>query len=71
MVYDAQEIIKISEQKDLKYFYFQFTDIRGTPKSVMLPRNRLEKILEEGVLFDGSSILGYATIEESDMRAFP
>jgi len=37
----------------------------------MLPRNRLEKILEEGVLFDGSSILGYATIEESDMRALP
>ncbi len=71
MVLDAQEIIKISDQKDLKYFYFQFTDIRGTPKSVMLPRNRLEKILEEGVLFDGSSILGYATIEESDMRALP
>jgi glutamine synthetase len=71
MAYDAQEIVKISDKRELKYFYFQFTDIRGTPKSVMIPRNRLEKVLEEGVLFDGSSILGYATIEESDMRAFP
>ncbi|MEL9914596.1 MAG: glutamine synthetase family protein [Thermoplasmatales archaeon] len=65
------EILKIVDQNDIKYFYFQFTDIRGTPKSVMIPRNRLQRVLEEGVLFDGSSILGYATIEESDMRAFP
>jgi len=66
-----EEIIKIADKENLKYFYFQFTDIRGTVKSVMIPRNRLERVLEEGVLFDGSSILGYATIEESDMRAFP
>ncbi|MEM4380068.1 MAG: glutamine synthetase family protein, partial [Thermoplasmatales archaeon] len=65
------EILKIVDQNDIRYFYFQFTDIRGTPKSVMIPRNRLQRVLEEGVLFDGSSILGYATIEESDMRAFP
>ena len=31
----------------------------------------LEEICRNGVLFDGSSILGYATIEESDMRALP
>jgi len=66
-----EEIIKEADKENLKYFYFQFTDIRGTVKSVMIPRNRLERVLEEGVLFDGSSILGYATIEESDMRAFP
>ena len=66
-----EEIIKLADKENLKYFYFQFTDIRGTVKSVMIPRNRLERVLEEGVLFDGSSILGYATIEESDMRAFP
>jgi len=66
-----EEIIKLADKENLRYFYFQFTDIRGTVKSVMIPRNRLERVLEEGVLFDGSSILGYATIEESDMRAFP
>lgn len=66
-----EEIIKVADKENLKYFYFQFTDIRGTVKSVMIPRNRLERVLDEGVLFDGSSILGYATIEESDMRAFP
>ncbi|MGC8644680.1 MAG: glutamine synthetase family protein [Thermoplasmata archaeon] len=71
MEYTPDEIVKVVDQKDIRYFYFQFTDIRGTPKSVMIPRNRLEKVLEEGVLFDGSSVLGYATIEESDMRAFP
>lgn len=71
MVYDIPEIIKLADRNDLKHFYFQFSDIRGTVKSVMIPRNRLERVLEEGVLFDGSSVLGYATIEESDMRAFP
>ncbi len=70
-MYTKDDIIKIADSEGIKYFYFQFTDIRGTVKSVMIPRNRLERVLDEGVLFDGSSILGYATIEESDMRAFP
>lgn len=71
MQLEPHEIVKISDSEGLKYFYFQFTDIRGTPKSVMIPRNRLDGVLEQGVVFDGSSILGYATIEESDMRAVP
>jgi len=49
----------------------QFMDILGMVKSVTIPATKLEKALDDGVLFDGSSIVGYATIEESDMRAHP
>jgi glutamine synthetase len=68
---NKSDILKIVEKDNIKYFYLHFTDIRGTVKSVTIPVNRLERVLDEGVLFDGSSILGYATIDESDMRAHP
>jgi glutamine synthetase len=40
-------------------------------KSVSIPVTRIEHVIDDGVYIDGSSILGYATIEESDMRANP
>ncbi len=46
-------------------------DILGTVKTVTIPVAQLEKALDDGILFDGSSIVGYATIEESDLRARP
>jgi glutamine synthetase len=49
----------------------QFTDIVGVPKNIVIPVRRLEEALEEGIAFDGSSITGYATIEESDYIAKP
>ena len=65
------EILKIVEKKEIKFVQMQFMDILGIVKSVSLPVSQLEHAIDEGVLFDGSSILGYATIDESDMRAHP
>ncbi len=68
---NKEEILRITEKRDIKFVQMQFMDILGIVKSVSLPVSQLEHALDEGVLFDGSSILGYATIDESDMRAHP
>ncbi len=65
------EILKMVKERGVKYIHLQFMDILGQVKSVMIPNIMLEKALSEGILFDGSSIAGYATIDESDMRAVP
>mgnify|MGYP001626345328 FL=1 len=68
---EREEVKKIIEKENIKYLQMQFTDILGSIKTVMIPSFRFDKIMDDGVLFDGSSIVGYATIEESDMRAIP
>lgn len=65
------QIIKKIKDDDVKFIEMQFSDILGTVKSVSIPTTHIERVIEEGVYIDGSSILGYATIEESDMRAMP
>ncbi len=66
-----EEIVKLAKEKGIRYVHLQFMDILGQVKSVMIPSELLEKALSEGIVFDGSSIVGYATIDESDMRAVP
>ena len=48
-----------------------FTDILGYLKSFAITVEELEGALEEGMGFDGSSIEGFARIDESDMIAMP
>ena len=58
---------QVKEDK-VKFFSLQFTDVTGAVKSVDMPIHRLESALDEGVWFDGSSVEGFARIQESDMR---
>ncbi|TET88092.1 MAG: glutamine synthetase [Dehalococcoidia bacterium] len=48
-----------------------FSDILGFLKSFTITVGELERALEDGVGFDGSSIQGFARIDESDMIAIP
>jgi glutamine synthetase len=66
-----QDILQTVKREDVKFIQMQFMDILGIVKNVTLPTTQIEKALGEGVFFDGSSVLGYATIEESDMRLKP
>ncbi len=63
-----QELIKQVKEDQVKFVSLQFTDVTGTVKSVDIPVKRLPLALEEGVWFDGSSVEGFARIQESDMR---
>lgn len=68
---DKERILKIVKEKDIKFVKFQFTDVLGILKSFAVPVEELDVAMEEGMGFDGSSIMGYTPIEESDMIAMP
>ncbi len=63
----------MSAAKDhgVKFIRLWFTDILGFLKSVAIPVEQLEAALDEGIGFDGSSVEGFARIDESDMIALP
>lgn len=67
----ALEIIEITKSENVQFIDLQFPDIFGTTKSVTIPAGGLEEALERGVWFDGSSIQGFARIQESDMYLQP
>ncbi|NDJ78949.1 MAG: type I glutamate--ammonia ligase [Chloroflexi bacterium] len=67
----AREIVEIVQAEDVQFIDLQFTDIFGTTKSVTIPASGLEEALERGIWFDGSSIQGFARIQESDMFLRP
>jgi glutamine synthetase len=55
----------------IKFIRLQFNDITGQPKNAAIPVEQVEKALTDGIWFDGSSIEGFARIEESDMLLKP
>jgi glutamine synthetase len=66
-----KDILKLAKQTNVQFVQFWFTDVLGFLKSLAIPLRELETALEEGEGFDGSSIEGFARIEESDMIAMP
>lgn len=64
-------VLKMVEKHDVKFIRLWFTDILGFLKSFAITREELEQALDEGMGFDGSSIQGFARIDESDMVAMP
>jgi glutamine synthetase len=66
-----KDVLKICKEKDVSFIRLWFTDIQGQVKSFAITLNELEGALERGMGFDGSSITGYQSIEESDMIAMP
>lgn len=68
---DPREVIEQAIKDDVVFISLQFTDIQGTVKSVSIPVNQVEEALERGIWFDGSSIEGFARIQEADMFLKP
>lgn len=69
--YTATDIEKIVKDENVRFLRLMFTDILGTIKNVEVPISQLDKVLENKMMFDGSSIEGFVRIEESDMYLFP
>lgn len=65
---DNKELLKRVKEDKVKFLSLQFTDVLGAVKSVDMPIRHLEGVLEDGAWFDGSSVEGFARIQESDMR---
>ena len=69
--YTRDDIIRIVKEENIEFITLQFTDIFGAMKNVSITASQLEKALDNKMMFDGSSIEGFARIEESDMRLYP
>ena len=68
---DKEYVLKMAKESNVKFIRLWFTDILGFVKSFAITVEELEGALEEGMGFDGSSIEGFARIDESDMMARP
>lgn len=69
--YTRKDILRMVEKEDVGFIRLQFTDIFGTLKNVAVTTSQLEKALNNKCMFDGSSIEGFARIEQSDMYLHP
>ncbi|MEO8509817.1 MAG: glutamine synthetase family protein [Chloroflexota bacterium] len=68
---DLAAVMKVAEERNLRFISLQFSDIVGSVKSVQVPIHQLEEAVEHGKWFDGSSIEGFTRIAESDMFLKP
>ncbi len=68
---DKKDVLELCKKYDVRFIRFWFVDILGQLKSFAVHVNELETAFEEGMGFDGSSIKGFARIDESDMVAIP
>ncbi len=66
-----EAVLKRTKEEGIKFVQLWFTDLLGNLKSVEITAEELPGALEEGVGFDGSSIHGFARIDESDMVVRP
>ncbi len=67
----SEDVLKAAKDHDVASMQFWFTDVLGQLKSFSVTVDELPLAFAEGMGFDGSSIEGFARIEESDMVARP
>ncbi len=68
----SDEILKKIKDENIKYVDLRFTDARGKMQHVTFDVTMCDaEFFEEGTMFDGSSIAGWKSINESDMTLMP
>jgi len=67
----VEDVRRFVKDRNISFIQFWFTDVLGFLKSFAVTPSELEEGMTEGMGFDGSSIEGFARIEESDMIAKP
>ena len=68
----VQDIVKYIKDEDVQFVDIRFTDVPGSEHHFSIPASEFtEEAAEEGLAFDGSSIRGFTSIDESDMTLLP
>jgi len=68
----STQVLKLMKDKEIEYVDLRFTDPRGKLQHLTMDATTVDdKMLNEGVFFDGSSIAGWKAINESDMILKP
>ena len=69
---DANQIIQLMQEKEVKFVDLRFTDPRGKLQHLTMDVSLMDlEAFTDGVMFDGSSIAGWKAINESDMVLMP
>lgn len=69
---NIEEVQKFIADEDVEFVDVRFTDVPGREHHFSIPASMFnEDVMEDGLAFDGSSIKGFTTIEESDMTLMP
>ncbi len=72
MSMSGDDVLKLIQDKEVKFVDFRFTDTRGKEQHVTVPAHTVDaEVFESGKMFDGSSIAGWKGIQESDMILMP
>ena len=67
-----KDVLKTIKDEDVEYVDIRFTDPRGKLQHVTVLSDQVdEDFLDEGFMFDGSSIAGWKSIDQSDMKLMP
>ncbi|MFK7754432.1 MAG: glutamine synthetase beta-grasp domain-containing protein, partial [Sedimentitalea sp.] len=68
----SNKVLEMIREEDAEYVDIRFTDPRGKLQHVTVMADQVDAdFLEEGFMFDGSSIAGWKSIEASDMKLMP
>ncbi|WP_201574860.1 MULTISPECIES: type I glutamate--ammonia ligase [Psychrobacter] len=68
----SNKLLELIESSNAKWVDFRFTDTRGKEQHISFPAHSVdEEVMEDGKMFDGSSIAGWKGIEASDMILRP
>jgi len=69
---DVKKVLELIKEYDVKYVDFRFTDPKGKWQHTAQHVTTVdEELLTDGIMFDGSSIAGWKSINESDMILMP
>jgi glutamine synthetase len=66
-----QELLQFVQEHDVKFVRLVFCDLFGRQKNITIMAQELPKAFAYGISFDGSAVLGYATVECSDLFLVP
>ncbi|MEM9012219.1 MAG: type I glutamate--ammonia ligase [Pseudomonadota bacterium] len=68
----ASDVVKALKDDEVDYVDLRFTDPRGKLQHVTVMADQVdEEFIEDGFMFDGSSIAGWKSIDQSDMKLMP
>lgn len=69
---NAEDVTKYIKDNDVEFVDIRFTDVPGVEQHFTIPADAFdEDVINEGLAFDGSSVRGFTTIDESDMALMP
>ncbi len=68
----VKDVVQLAKERGARFVDLRFVDLPGLWQHFSIPADELTpELFEEGIGFDGSSIRGFQTIDESDMLLFP